>query len=158
MFTELLLSSSHRFFAFLCVVIETIDCFIPLRKEESLSPWCVYVCALLHAWFVVSRYLILSLLSSGKPFAYMPYDLKLIEQESHGAAVRPGSPYRLSPREPSKASPQSDGSNPIRYSVPPGKQLSHVHWPVFTCKPANLQWQSSYFLMLCLTALLYFSL
>ncbi|XP_056602193.1 nuclear receptor corepressor 1 isoform X3 [Triplophysa dalaica] len=55
----------------------------------------------------------------GKPFAYMPFDLKLIEQECHGAAVRPGSPYRLSPREPSKASPQPDASNPTRYSVPP---------------------------------------
>ncbi|XP_026106456.1 nuclear receptor corepressor 1 isoform X3 [Carassius auratus] len=55
----------------------------------------------------------------GKPFAYMPYDLKLMEQESHGGVGRPGSPYRLSPREPSKASPQPDASNATRYTVPP---------------------------------------
>lgn len=55
----------------------------------------------------------------------MPYDLKLMEQESHGGVGRPGSPYRLSPREHSKASPQPDGSNAARYSVPPGKQSMH---------------------------------
>ncbi|KAK2816277.1 hypothetical protein Q7C36_022548 [Tachysurus vachellii] len=54
----------------------------------------------------------------GKPFPYMSYDIKLMEQEAH-AAGRPGSPYRLSPREPSKASPQPDPNNPARYSVPP---------------------------------------
>lgn len=85
---------------------------------------CVYV----SDWFAAFRFLIVffPFLYPGKPFAYMPYDLRLIEQESHGAAVRPGSPYRLSPREPSKASPQPDASNPTRYSVPPGKQLSHM--------------------------------
>ncbi|KAK1787858.1 hypothetical protein P4O66_016338, partial [Electrophorus voltai] len=55
----------------------------------------------------------------GKPFAYMPYDMKLMDQEVHGGAGRPGSPYRLSPREPSKASPQPDPNNAARYSVPP---------------------------------------
>ncbi|TRY94467.1 hypothetical protein DNTS_011385, partial [Danionella cerebrum] len=55
----------------------------------------------------------------GKPFAYMPYDLKLMEQDAQAAAGRPSSPYRLSPREPSKASPQMDSSNTVRYSVPP---------------------------------------
>ncbi|XP_076851752.1 nuclear receptor corepressor 1-like isoform X5 [Brachyhypopomus gauderio] len=55
----------------------------------------------------------------GKPFAYMPYDMKLLEQEVHGSVGRPSSPYRLSPREPSKASPQPDPNNTIRYSVPP---------------------------------------
>uniref|UniRef100_A0A673LQL5 Nuclear receptor corepressor 1-like n=1 Tax=Sinocyclocheilus rhinocerous TaxID=307959 RepID=A0A673LQL5_9TELE len=55
----------------------------------------------------------------GKLFAYMPYDLKLMEQESHGGAGRPDSPYRLSPREPSKASPQPDANNATHYSVPP---------------------------------------
>ncbi|XP_076131486.1 nuclear receptor corepressor 1 isoform X1 [Alosa pseudoharengus] len=47
----------------------------------------------------------------GKPF-YMPYEV----QDAHGGVVRPGTPYRLSPRDPSKASPQPD---PARYSVPP---------------------------------------
>uniref|UniRef100_A0A673LPP8 Nuclear receptor corepressor 1-like n=1 Tax=Sinocyclocheilus rhinocerous TaxID=307959 RepID=A0A673LPP8_9TELE len=60
-----------------------------------------------------------SVLSPGKLFAYMPYDLKLMEQESHGGAGRPDSPYRLSPREPSKASPQPDANNATHYSVPP---------------------------------------
>ncbi|XP_023688841.2 nuclear receptor corepressor 1 isoform X1 [Paramormyrops kingsleyae] len=57
----------------------------------------------------------------GKPFTYMPYDMKLaLEQEaqSHGGTGRSASPYRLSPRELSKASPQPDPSAP-RYSVPP---------------------------------------
>ncbi|KAI5615606.1 nuclear receptor corepressor 1 isoform X2 [Silurus asotus] len=54
----------------------------------------------------------------GKPYSYMPFDIKLMEQEAH-AAGRPGSPYRLSPREPSKASPQPEPNNPPRYSVPP---------------------------------------
>ncbi|XP_035383227.1 nuclear receptor corepressor 1 isoform X4 [Electrophorus electricus] len=55
----------------------------------------------------------------GKAFAYMPYDMKLMDQEVHGGAGRPGSPYRLSPREPSKASPQPDPNNAARYSIPP---------------------------------------
>ncbi|XP_034745965.1 nuclear receptor corepressor 1 isoform X1 [Etheostoma cragini] len=53
----------------------------------------------------------------GKPLPYMPYDMKLaLDQEVHSG--RPGSPYRLSPRELSKASPQPD-PNASRYSVPP---------------------------------------
>ncbi|XP_062816789.1 nuclear receptor corepressor 1 isoform X2 [Anolis carolinensis] len=58
----------------------------------------------------------------GKPMAYMPYaDMKrAMEQEAQmqGAAARSSSPYRLSPREVSKASPQPD-LNAVRYSVPP---------------------------------------
>ncbi|XP_044078045.1 nuclear receptor corepressor 1 isoform X2 [Siniperca chuatsi] len=56
----------------------------------------------------------------GKPLPYMPYDMKLaLDQEAHSG--RPGSPYRLSPRELSKASPQPDPNAPnaSRYSVPP---------------------------------------
>ncbi|KAA8586384.1 hypothetical protein FQN60_000220 [Etheostoma spectabile] len=56
----------------------------------------------------------------GKPLPYMPYDMKLaLDQEVHSG--RPGSPYRLSPRELSKASPQPDPNAPnaSRYSVPP---------------------------------------
>ncbi|XP_056140734.1 nuclear receptor corepressor 1 [Lampris incognitus] len=56
----------------------------------------------------------------GKPFPYMPYDMKLaLDQEAHSG--RPDSPYRLSPRELSKASPQPDPTvpNASRYSVPP---------------------------------------
>ncbi|XP_071382038.1 nuclear receptor corepressor 1 isoform X1 [Centroberyx affinis] len=56
----------------------------------------------------------------GKPFPYMPYDMKLaLDQEAQSG--RPGSPYRLSPRELSKASPQPDPNAPnaSRYSVPP---------------------------------------
>nr|XP_055055975.1 nuclear receptor corepressor 1 isoform X2 [Misgurnus anguillicaudatus] len=83
----------------------------------------------------------------GKPFAYMPYDMKLIEQESHGGVVRPGSPYRLSPREPNKASPQPDASNPNRYSVPPVLQpapnqaiqnLSDVRMTFSRHRPSNI--------------------
>ncbi|XP_027129137.1 nuclear receptor corepressor 1 isoform X3 [Larimichthys crocea] len=56
----------------------------------------------------------------GKPLPYMPYDMKLaLDQEA--LSGRPGSPYRLSPRELSKASPQPDPNAPnvSRYSVPP---------------------------------------
>uniref|UniRef100_A0A4W6ETM5 Nuclear receptor corepressor 1 n=1 Tax=Lates calcarifer TaxID=8187 RepID=A0A4W6ETM5_LATCA len=56
----------------------------------------------------------------GKLLPYMPYDMKLaLDQEAHSG--RPGSPYRLSPRELSKASPQPDPNAPSasRYSVPP---------------------------------------
>ncbi|KAJ4930394.1 hypothetical protein JOQ06_019398, partial [Pogonophryne albipinna] len=56
----------------------------------------------------------------GKPLPYMPYEMKLaLEQEMHSG--RPGSPYRLSPREMSRASPQPDPNAPnaSRYSVPP---------------------------------------
>uniref|UniRef100_A0A8C1JQ24 Nuclear receptor corepressor 1 n=1 Tax=Cyprinus carpio TaxID=7962 RepID=A0A8C1JQ24_CYPCA len=83
----------------------------------------------------------------GKPFAYMPYDLKLMEQESHGGVGRPGSPYRLSPREPSKASPQPDASNATRYSVPPVLQpapnqavqtLSDVRMAFPRHRPSNI--------------------
>uniref|UniRef100_A0A8C1JV00 Nuclear receptor corepressor 1 n=1 Tax=Cyprinus carpio TaxID=7962 RepID=A0A8C1JV00_CYPCA len=88
-----------------------------------------------------------SVLSLGKPFAYMPYDLKLMEQESHGGVGRPGSPYRLSPREPSKASPQPDASNATRYSVPPVLQpapnqavqtLSDVRMAFPRHRPSNI--------------------
>uniref|UniRef100_A0A671RQ50 Nuclear receptor corepressor 1-like n=1 Tax=Sinocyclocheilus anshuiensis TaxID=1608454 RepID=A0A671RQ50_9TELE len=80
----------------------------------------------------------------GKPFTYMPFDLKLMEQESHGGAGRPGSPYRLSP---SKASPQPDGSNATRYSVPPVLQpapnqavqnLSDVRMTFSRHRPPNI--------------------
>ncbi|XP_077597171.1 nuclear receptor corepressor 1 isoform X1 [Stigmatopora nigra] len=56
----------------------------------------------------------------GKPLSYMPYDMKLaLDQEAHPG--RPGSPYRLSPRDLSKSSPQPDPNHPnaFRYSVPP---------------------------------------
>uniref|UniRef100_A0A4W5M326 Nuclear receptor corepressor 1 n=1 Tax=Hucho hucho TaxID=62062 RepID=A0A4W5M326_9TELE len=54
----------------------------------------------------------------GKPFPYMPYDMKMpVEQEAQSG--RPGSPYRLSPRDMSKASPQPNDPNASRYSVPP---------------------------------------
>uniref|UniRef100_A0A8C1JVF7 Nuclear receptor corepressor 1 n=1 Tax=Cyprinus carpio TaxID=7962 RepID=A0A8C1JVF7_CYPCA len=84
---------------------------------------------------------------STSPFAYMPYDLKLMEQESHGGVGRPGSPYRLSPREPSKASPQPDASNATRYSVPPVLQpapnqavqtLSDVRMAFPRHRPSNI--------------------
>uniref|UniRef100_A0A3Q3MLD8 Nuclear receptor corepressor 1 n=1 Tax=Labrus bergylta TaxID=56723 RepID=A0A3Q3MLD8_9LABR len=53
----------------------------------------------------------------GKPLSYIPYDMMLaLEQEAHSG--RPGSPYRLSPRELGKASPQPD-PHVSRYSVPP---------------------------------------
>ncbi|XP_075342488.1 nuclear receptor corepressor 1 isoform X5 [Odontesthes bonariensis] len=53
----------------------------------------------------------------GKLLPYMPYDMMLaLDQEGHPG--RPGSPYRLSPRELSKASPQPD-PNASGYSVPP---------------------------------------
>ena len=57
----------------------------------------------------------------------MPYDMKLaLDQEA--LSGRPGSPYRLSPRELSRASPQHDPNAPnvSRYSVPPGKS-THLH-------------------------------
>ncbi|XP_029030546.1 nuclear receptor corepressor 1 isoform X10 [Betta splendens] len=56
----------------------------------------------------------------GKLMPYMPYDMKLaLDQDTHSG--RPGSPYRLSPRELSKAPPQPDPNAPSasRYSVPP---------------------------------------
>lgn len=61
----------------------------------------------------------------GKPVAYMPYaEVKRIEQEAQvqNPATRSASPYRLSPREVNKASPQPE-MNTARYSVPPGKEL-----------------------------------
>ncbi|XP_051970895.1 nuclear receptor corepressor 1-like isoform X1 [Xyrauchen texanus] len=83
----------------------------------------------------------------GKPFAYVPYDLKLMEQDTLCGAGRPGSPYRLSPRDPSKASPQHDASNPNRYSVPPVLQpapnqavqnLSDVRMTFSRNRPPNI--------------------
>jgi len=54
----------------------------------------------------------------------MPYGevKRAIEQEAQvqNTAARSASPYRLSPREVNKASPQPD-MNAARYSVPPGK-------------------------------------
>lgn len=56
----------------------------------------------------------------------MPYAevKRAIEQEAQvqNTATRSASPYRLSPREVNKASPQPD-MNAARYSVPPGKYL-----------------------------------
>lgn len=55
----------------------------------------------------------------------MPYaEVKRIEQEAQvqNPATRSASPYRLSPREVNKASPQPE-MNAARYSVPPGKDL-----------------------------------
>jgi len=56
----------------------------------------------------------------------MPYAevKRAIEQEAQvqTTATRSASPYRLSPREVNKASPQPD-MNAARYSVPPGKGL-----------------------------------
>lgn len=69
----------------------------------------------------------LCLCTAGKPLPYMPYDMKLaLDQEPHSG--RPGSPYRLSPRELSKVSPQPDPNAPSvsRYSVPPGKS-THLY-------------------------------
>ena len=62
----------------------------------------------------------------------MPFDMKLaLEQEAQSG--RPGSPYRLCPRELSKASAQSDPSAPnvSRYSVPPG----NLHTPLPSLHP-----------------------
>ncbi|XP_048468270.1 nuclear receptor corepressor 1 [Rhincodon typus] len=56
----------------------------------------------------------------GKPFVYMPYHeaRRVMEQESQTAGARSASPYRLSPRESCKLSPQPEMNN-LRYSVPP---------------------------------------
>lgn len=80
----------------------------------------------------------LSFPAAGKSFPYMPYDMKLMEQEAH-AAGRPGSPYRLSPRDPSKASPQPEPNNPARYSVPPGTHHHHYlhHTPSYSPFPSQ---------------------
>ncbi|XP_025027010.1 nuclear receptor corepressor 1 isoform X4 [Python bivittatus] len=57
-----------------------------------------------------------------KTVAYMPYAevKRAMDQEAQmqNAVARSGSPYRLSPREVNKASPQPD-MNATRYSVPP---------------------------------------
>ncbi|XP_013767507.1 nuclear receptor corepressor 1 isoform X3 [Pundamilia nyererei] len=54
----------------------------------------------------------------GKPLPYMPYDMMLaVDQETHSG--QPGSPYRLSPRELRKASPDPNAPNVSCYSVPP---------------------------------------
>uniref|UniRef100_A0A8C9T7R4 Nuclear receptor corepressor 1 n=1 Tax=Scleropages formosus TaxID=113540 RepID=A0A8C9T7R4_SCLFO len=58
---------------------------------------------------------------TGKPFSYIPYDMKLaLEQEAqcHGSSGRSASPFLLSPRELAKAPAQTD-TNTSRYSVPP---------------------------------------
>ncbi|XP_072446244.1 nuclear receptor corepressor 1 isoform X2 [Chiloscyllium punctatum] len=56
----------------------------------------------------------------GKPFVYMPYHeaRRVMEQESQTTGARSASPYRLSPRESCKLSPQPE-MNTLRYSVPP---------------------------------------
>lgn len=87
----------------------------------------------------------LCLCTAGKPLPYMPYDMKLaLDQEAHSG--RPGSPYRLSPRELSKASPQPDPNAPSvsRYSVPPGKS-THLHLllPSLLASSLPLQIQTS---------------
>lgn len=84
-------------------------------------------CSLALSSYFNSGCLPLCLCTAGKPLPYMTYDMKLaLDQEPHSG--RPGSPYRLSPRELSKASPQPDpnGPNVSRYSVPPGKS-THLH-------------------------------
>lgn len=81
----------------------------------------------------------LSFPAAGKPFPYMAYDMKLMEQEAH-AAGRPGSPYRLSPREPSKASPQPEPNNPARYSVPPGTHVHPYLHLTLSCSPFHSPW------------------
>ncbi|XP_061154562.1 nuclear receptor corepressor 1 isoform X4 [Syngnathus typhle] len=56
----------------------------------------------------------------GKPLTYNPYDMMLaLDQDA--LFGRPGSPYRLSPRNLSKSSPQPDPNipNAFRYNVPP---------------------------------------
>lgn len=66
----------------------------------------------------------------------MPYDMKLaLDQEPHSG--RPGSPYRLSPRDLSKVSPQPDPNAPSvsRYSVPPGNSTRLQSLP---CLPSYL--------------------
>jgi len=56
----------------------------------------------------------------------MPYDMKLALEQEAQSGLRPASPYRLSPRELSKASAQSNPSaapSVSCYSVlPPGNQ------------------------------------
>lgn len=84
----------------------------------------------------------LCLCTAGKLLSYMPYDMKLaLDQETHSG--RPGSPYRLSPRELSKASPQPDPNAPSasRYTVPPGKS-THLHFlfPSFSCLTPFPRW------------------
>lgn len=67
----------------------------------------------------------LCLYAAGKPLPYMPYDMMLaVDQETHSG--QPGSPYRLSPRELRKASPDPNAPNVSCYSVPPGKS-THFH-------------------------------
>uniref|UniRef100_A0A667ZY12 Nuclear receptor corepressor 1 n=1 Tax=Myripristis murdjan TaxID=586833 RepID=A0A667ZY12_9TELE len=85
-----------------------------LHSDNDSSATCILV-LIVHV-FPLS----LCLCTAGKPFPYMPYDMKLaLDQEAQSG--RPGSPYRLSPRELSKASPQPDPNvpNASRYSVPP---------------------------------------
>lgn len=80
----------------------------------------------------------------GKSVAYMPYAevKRAIEQEAQvqNTAARSASPYRLSPREVNKASPQPD-MNAARYSVPPGKYCLFCTM-VIGCLPseARLPW------------------
>ncbi|KAI1902904.1 hypothetical protein AGOR_G00021110 [Albula goreensis] len=73
----------------------------------------------------------------GKHFAYMPYDMKLAPEAegqahgNHGNQGRSASPYRHSPREPSKASPQPDpATTASRYSVPPGNAYLRHRYPL----------------------------
>ncbi|KAL0994417.1 hypothetical protein UPYG_G00121940 [Umbra pygmaea] len=54
-----------------------------------------------------------------KPYPFLPYDMRMaLDQEAQSG--RPGSPYRHSPRDMSKASPQPNEPTASRYSVPPG--------------------------------------
>lgn len=102
----------------------------------------------------------LCLCTAGKPLPYMTYDMKLaLDPEPHSG--RPGSPYRLSPRELSKASPQPDPNAPSvsRYSVPPGKS-THLHpssFPLFLLPPFKTCLVCLLLSLLCLTWRYFFS-
>ncbi|XP_069767340.1 nuclear receptor corepressor 1 isoform X4 [Narcine bancroftii] len=56
----------------------------------------------------------------GKSYAFMPFheSRRGMEQEPQATGARSASPYRLSPRESCKLSPQAE-MNTLRYSVPP---------------------------------------
>lgn len=110
-----------------CVVgISAIrSCITGYRRASHEVCFTLSICTRIMSVFMMCMCMtdMLSSLATGKPFSYMSYDIKLMEQEAH-VAGRPGSPYRLSPREPSKASPQPEPNNPARYSIPPG---THTH-------------------------------
>lgn len=97
-----------------------------MQSDKVISPLLKF-CGKLDLLTLLSNLrVLLSLTVIGKPVAYMPYAevKRAIEQEAQvqNTATRSASPYRLSPREVNKASPQPD-MNAARYSVPPGKYL-----------------------------------